>query len=63
VKEFLSERGVEYELRNVVSDPAALEEFIALGSLLPPTVVYKCRWVAGYDPDGLDDLLADLLPP
>ncbi len=60
VKEFLSERGIEYELRDVVNDPDALAEFLTLDTPLPPVVVYRGRWVAGYDPDRLDELLADL---
>ncbi len=57
VKEFLRERGIEYILRDVAGDPAAREEFLRLGAPLPPVVVYEGRWVAGYDPERLDDLL------
>jgi hypothetical protein len=59
VKEFLSKLGIEYELRDVVRDPEALEEFLHLGAPLPPVVAYRGRWVAGYDPDALEGLLAD----
>ena len=57
VKEFLRERGIAYELRNVAADREALEEFMRLGAPLPPVVAYRGRWVAGYDPEGLDELL------
>ena len=60
VKEFLSERGIEYELRDVVSAPEALAEFLELGTPLPPLVTFRGHWVAGYDPDRLDELLEDL---
>jgi glutaredoxin 3 len=59
VKEFLNERGVEYALRDVVSDPEAQSEFQALGHSLPPVVVLGGRSVAGYDPDALEELLAE----
>ena len=47
-------------LRDVVRDPEALAEFLALGAPLPPVVAYNGRWVAGYDPERLDDLLSDV---
>jgi len=48
-------------LRDVTRDPRALEEFLSLGAPLPPVVLYKGRWVAGYKPDEIEHLLADLL--
>ena len=57
VKEFLSEREITYVPRDVVNDPLALEEFLRLGAPLPPVVVYRGGWVAGYDPERLTDLL------
>jgi hypothetical protein len=60
VREFLSERDVPYVLRDVVRDPEALAEFLALGAPLPPVVAYNGRWVAGYDPERLDELLGDV---
>ncbi len=60
VREFLSERCIPYVPRDVVHDPEALAEFLALGAPLPPVVAYNGRWVAGYDPERLDDLLGDV---
>ena len=60
VREFLSERDILYEPRDVVRDPEALAEFLALGAPLPPVVAYDGRWVAGYDPERLDELLGDV---
>lgn len=57
MKGFLSERGVEYAVRDVVADPEALAEFLRLGAPLPPVVAVGDRWVAGYDPDRLQALL------
>lgn len=61
VKEFLSNSGIHYTTRNINEDSSALAEFIELGASLPPVVVYGDRWVAGFDPDALEDLLRDLL--
>lgn len=60
MKEFLCERGIPYVLRNVAADPAAREEFLRLGAPLPPIVAYRDRWVAGYDPKRLEELLAEV---
>lgn len=62
MKEFLSERGVEYVARDVVRDREALREFLELGASLPPVVARGGRWVAGFKPDALDALLLDAEP-
>lgn len=59
MKGFLSERGVEYAVRDVVADPEALAEFLRLGAPLPPVVAVGDSWVAGYDPDRLEALLEE----
>lgn len=60
MKEFLSQRGVDYVLRDVTTDRSALDEFVRLSVPLPPVVMYKGAWVAGYDPERLDELLGDI---
>ena len=57
VKEFLSERGVVFSVRNVTLDPHALAEFRRLGFLLPPVTVVDDQAVAGFDPARLEALL------
>jgi hypothetical protein len=57
VKEFLSERGIPYQLKNVSRDAAALAEFQRLGYLLPPVTVVDGVAVRGYDPERLAALL------
>ena len=47
-------------LRDVTADRDALDEFVRLGVPLPPVVVYKGAWVAGYDPERLDEMLGDI---
>jgi hypothetical protein len=54
VKEFLSrDLRVRYELRDVTRDPAAAEEFRALGARLPPVTVIGERVIEGYRPEEL----------
>ncbi len=57
VKEFLSRRQIEYELKDVTRDRQALAEFVEAGFLLPPVTVVDGVAVRGYDPDRLDELL------
>jgi hypothetical protein len=57
VKEFLSQHEVPYELRDVVRDAAARDEFLSQGWLLPPVTVVDGVAVAGYLPERLLDLL------
>ncbi len=59
VKAWLSERGVSFVLRDVLQDPAAAEDFLRLGFLLPPVVVVDGQAVAGYQPERLAELLDD----
>lgn len=58
VKEFLSQQGVDYELRNVATDERALREFLALGLPLPPVTVVDGVPVQGFQPERLEELLA-----
>lgn len=58
VKEFLDERGVEYEVRRVGADPQAGRDFLARGWRLPPVVERDGRVVEGFDPDALEELLS-----
>ncbi|HZS91965.1 MAG TPA: glutaredoxin domain-containing protein [Chloroflexota bacterium] len=57
MKEFLSQHEIPYELRDVVSDAAARDEFLARGWLLPPVTVVDGMAVAGYQPERLLELL------
>jgi hypothetical protein len=58
VKEFLHERDVRFELKDLRRDRLALDEFVRAGYLLPPVTVIDGTAVTGFDPARLDDLLA-----
>ena len=59
MKAWLSERGVQYVLKDLTQDPGAIREFLEAGFLLPPVVVVDGRAVAGYRPDELAALLGE----
>lgn len=62
VKEFLSQYGVRFTVRNVVTDETARAEFAAAGFLLPPVTVIGGVAVAGFQPERLLELLERLDP-
>lgn len=58
VKAYLARRGVRFTERNVADDPAAMQELLARGSLMTPTIVIDDEHVViGFDPARLDALL------
>jgi glutaredoxin 3 len=59
VKEFLSQQGVEFSVRNVVTDAEARDEFLRAGYRLPPVTVIDGVAVEGFQPERLEELLAN----
>jgi glutaredoxin len=57
VKEFLSQRNVEYTERNVAEDEQALEELAELGYMTTPVVKIDAEVVIGFDRARLETLL------
>ena len=55
---FLSERGIEFEERDVTSDPSAVQELVEkYNSHSTPTLLIGDEVMIGFDPDRLDQLL------
>jgi len=60
VKAYLSARGIDYEDRDVSSDPQAVEDLIyKYQSRSTPTLVIGDEVMIGFDPERLDQLLAE----
>ncbi|HKZ52636.1 MAG TPA: glutaredoxin family protein [Candidatus Acidoferrales bacterium] len=57
MKEFLSQKGVEFRERNVAEDPAALAELEKLGYMTTPVTVIDDQVVVGFARDRLEELL------
>jgi glutaredoxin 3 len=57
VKEFLSQKGIEFDERNVADDPQALDELAALGYMTTPVVKIDDEIVIGFDRARLETLL------
>jgi len=58
-KQFLKERQVAFEYKDVQADPAALQELLDLNSRSTPTIVVGNEVMIGFDPERLETLLAD----
>ena len=59
VKAYLSERGIEFDERDVSADPAATEDLVVkYQSRSTPTLVIGEEVMIGFDPDRLHQLLA-----
>jgi glutaredoxin len=59
VKEFLSQRGVEFTDRDITEDGEALAELGELGYMTTPVTVIDGEVVIGFDRERLEQLVAN----
>ncbi len=57
-KEFLSQKGVAFEEKNVITSEAAMEELVKIGVMTTPVTVIDGEVVVGFDQKRLEELLA-----
>ena len=57
VKEFLSQKGVDFSERDITVDGQAIAELDELGYMTTPVTVIDGEVVVGFDPERLDELL------
>jgi len=57
VKEFLSQRDIEFTERNVAEGETALAELEALGVMTTPVTVIGSEVVVGFNQDALEAIL------
>lgn len=57
MKEFLSQKGVEFVEKNVQTDPAARKELMQKGIMAVPVVQIGGETVVGFDKDKIEELL------
>ena len=57
VKEFLSQQGIEFTERNILTDETALEELEEYGVMTTPVTVIDDEIVIGFDQAKLELLL------
>ncbi len=57
MREYLHEKSVEFDDRNIRQSEQARQELLELtGSLMVPYLTYRNQTVTGFDPDGLDQV-------
>ncbi|MGQ9585707.1 MAG: glutaredoxin family protein [Anaerolineae bacterium] len=63
MKEFLSQKGVDFTERDIVLDPESLGELEALGVMTTPVTVIGKEVIVGFDKARLEHLLDRPTPP
>ncbi len=58
-EDFLSERGVSFETRDIINDATAMEELVKIGVMTTPVTVIDGQVVVGFDRKRLEELLGD----
>ncbi len=56
-KEYMKEKGLEYEEKNISTDPEAKKELISMGYMGVPIIMIDDETVVGFNKDKLDELL------
>ncbi|MCH7553987.1 MAG: glutaredoxin family protein [Chloroflexi bacterium] len=59
MKEFLSQKGIEFTDKDVIEDPAAMEELTRLKVFTTPVTTIDGEVVIGFDKERLESLLAE----
>ena len=59
----LDAKGIDYEVRDLTEDPAALERMKSLGYLQAPVVVVDEEHWSGFRPDKIDELAKRAILP
>ena len=58
VKEFLSQKHVPFEERDITKDPSAIAELQTMGFMTTPVTVIGEKVIVGFDQAKLDEALA-----
>ena len=56
-KEYLSQKGIEFQERDIAQDPSALAELKKLGYMTTPVIVIEDSIIVGFDADKIDQTL------
>ena len=56
-KEYLSQKGVQFQERDIAQDPRALTDLKRLGYMTTPVIVIDASVIVGFDADKIDQAL------
>lgn len=57
-KEYLSQKGVQFQERDIMQDPSALDDLKKLGFMTTPVIVIDGTVIVGFDTDKIDGALS-----
>src|SRR5258708_39084051 len=60
-KEYLSQKGLEFQERNIAQDPGALADLKKLGYMTTPVIVIDGSVIVGFDAEKIDQAVSGLL--
>lgn len=58
-KEYLSQKKIEFQDKDITRDPAALQELKNLGYMTTPVIQINGRTIVGFDQQKIDAALMD----
>ena len=56
-KEYLSQKGIQFQEKDIVQDPGALADLKKLGYMTTPVIVINGSVIVGFDADKIDQAL------
>ena len=56
-KEYLSQKGIEFQERDIAQDPSALADLKKLGYMTTPMIVIDGSLIVEFDADKIDQVL------
>jgi glutaredoxin len=56
-KEYLSQKGIKFQERDIAQDPGALAELKKLGYMTTPVIVFDSTVIIGFDAEKIDQAL------
>jgi glutaredoxin len=56
-KEYLSQKGIKFQEKNIAQDPGALAELKKLGYMTTPVIVIDGSVIVGFDADKIDQAI------
>ena len=56
-KEYLSQKGIQFQEKNIAQDPSALADLKKLGYMTTPVIVIDGSVIVGFDADKIDQAL------
>ncbi len=56
-KEYLSQKGIQFQEKDIVQDPSALADLKKLGYMTTPVIVIDGSVIVGFDADKIEQAL------